>query len=499
MTDLATRPDAEGAPIDDATESVAADTASSPESDLAGSGSTPPLTWAPTGPAPRKRHLALWIGIPAGIAVVGLVASSLVLIAPGTSIAGVPVGGLTPGAAADAIQNRLAETTIVLTGAGGDVEVTGADLGASVDARELANSAFAANPMWNPTAWFPAPVDAEVTIDTDAATSALRAAAPDLFIDPVDSSIALDPATANFVATPSVDGSGIDLDAVRATLETAFTSGQAIVEMDASLAPVEPTSPTAVAEATVQRVNAMLDSIGFYVGAERTVPIDRVVAASWLTIAPGERGTYSVTADETAIQQVVDSLPASINREAVNATSITDSSGGVLREETVGVVGRSLDSTDGIANGFAEQLGSFNAVYELPVTEVPFTTNAIARRIEVDLGEQRVYFFENETVVNSWLISSGTFGNDTDTGRFRITSKLRTQNMGNPDLTKAPNYYTQNVPWVMYYNGDEALHGAYWHNNFGNRMSHGCVNMPLGAAEFAYGWAPMGTEVWVHG
>ena len=70
--------------------------------------------------------------------------------------------------------------------------------------------------------------------------------------------------------------------------------------------------------------------------------------------------------------------------------------------------------------------------------------------------------------------------------------------MGNPDLTKAPNYYTENVPWVMYYNGDEALHGAYWHNNFGNQMSHGCINMPVDAAAFVYTWAPMGTEVSVH-
>ncbi len=42
----------------------------------------------------------------------------------------------------------------------------------------------------------------------------------------------------------------------------------------------------------------------------------------------------------------------------------------------------------------------------------------------------------------------------------------------------------------MYFNGDEALHGAYWHNNFGNRMSHGCVNMPIDVAEFVYDWAP---------
>ncbi len=51
----------------------------------------------------------------------------------------------------------------------------------------------------------------------------------------------------------------------------------------------------------------------------------------------------------------------------------------------------------------------------------------------------------------------------------------------------------------MYFNLDaEALHGAYWHNNFGHKMSHGCVNLPLYFATWLYGWAPLGTEVWVH-
>jgi lipoprotein-anchoring transpeptidase ErfK/SrfK len=51
----------------------------------------------------------------------------------------------------------------------------------------------------------------------------------------------------------------------------------------------------------------------------------------------------------------------------------------------------------------------------------------------------------------------------------------------------------------MYFDSDaEALHGAYWHNNFGNPMSHGCVNLPLDFAHFLYGWAPLGTMVWVH-
>lgn len=55
------------------------------------------------------------------------------------------------------------------------------------------------------------------------------------------------------------------------------------------------------------------------------------------------------------------------------------------------------------------------------------------------------------------------------------------------------------VPYVMYVNLDaEALHGAYWHENFGQRMSHGCINLPVPVAEFLYGWVPLGTPVTVY-
>ena len=518
MTDLATRPGAEGASSDDAsTTGVTAPSATAATTVLT---AAEPLetdqtyAWAPVEPAAKKRHLGLWIGIPAGVAVLALAATSLILIAPGTTVAGVPVGGMTPGAAADAVQNRLDETTIVLTGvdevsagqlgasvsraASGEVAVTGAELGATVNARALADDAFAAHPMWNPTAWFAEPAEATITLDTATATAALREAAPLLYTEPTDAVLGFDAATATYVVTPAIDGQGVDVAAVREALQEAFDEGRTRVELAATTAPVTADTPTYVAQAGADRLNRMLDTAGFYVGAERTVPIDRALAASWITVTTDARGAFQYKADAAAIQQVVDTLPAAVDRAPVNATTITDSSGKALRDETAGVDGRALESTAGIAQDFATQLAAGNAVYELPVVQTPFTTTTLARRIEVDLGDQRVYLFENEAVVQSWYISSGLPGNDTDTGHFRISAKLRSQNMGNPDLTKAPNYYTPNVPWVMYYNGDEALHGAYWHNNFGNRMSHGCVNMPLGAAEFTFGWAPMGTEVWVH-
>ncbi len=494
MTDLATRPGAEEAPIDDATTPLETDAATPADGD----GDAPRPQWAPPEPAPRKRHLALWLGIPAGVAVLALVATSLVLIAPGTSVAGVPVGGLTPGAAADAVQIQLAETTVVLVGAPGEPELTGAELGAFLDARALADRAFSEHPMWNLTTWFADPTSAAVRIDAETATATLRDAAPALFSDPVDATIAWDAATASFAVTADVPGTGVDVEAVRLALQAALAAGTERVEIDAAPAEIPAVTVASAAEASAASLNGMLDTAGFYVGAERTVPIDRAALASWISVAPDGEGSFEITADAAAIQPMVDGLAPLVNRAAEDGKVITDSGGNVLREEAAGISGRALGDTSTVASDFATQLSTGNAAFTLPVTEVAPVVTTLARRIEVDLGDQRAYLYENNNVVQSWYISSGTAGNDTDTGSFRISAKLTSQNMGNPDLTKAPNYYTKNVPWVMYYNGDEALHGAYWHNNFGNPMSHGCVNMPVDAAAFVYSWAPMGTEVWVH-
>ena len=494
MTNLATRPGAEEAPIDDSVAPEPTDAATPVDGD----GDAPKPQWAASEPAPRKRPLALWLGIPAGIAVVALVASSLVLIAPGTSIAGVPVGGLMPGAAADAVQSRLAETTVVLAGAPGEPEVTGADLGASVDARALADRAYSEHPMWNPSTWFADPTSAAVRIDSDVAAEALREAAPQLFSDPVDATIAFDAATASFITTPDVPGTGVDVESVRLALQEALADGSDRVEIDAAPAQVPALTTAASADASVASLNAMLDTAGFYVGAERTVPIDRALLASWITVAPDGEGSFEISADQTAIQPVVDGLAPLVNRAAENGRVITDSAGEVLREEVAGISGRELGDVSSAAADFATQLSTGNAAFVLPVTEVAPVITTLARSIEVNLSQQHAYLFENGAVVDSWPISSGKEGFSSSTGNFRISAKLTSQNMGNRDLTKEPYYFTENVPWVMYYNGDEALHGAYWHNNFGNVMSHGCINMPVGSAEFAYAWAPMGTEVWVH-
>jgi lipoprotein-anchoring transpeptidase ErfK/SrfK len=71
--------------------------------------------------------------------------------------------------------------------------------------------------------------------------------------------------------------------------------------------------------------------------------------------------------------------------------------------------------------------------------------------------------------------------------------------LGDTPVANATRWEVKDVPNVMYINSQaEAIHGAYWHNNFGNMMSHGCVNLPVQVSEFMFGWAPIGTMVWVH-
>ena len=147
--------------------------------------------------------------------------------------------------------------------------------------------------------------------------------------------------------------------------------------------------------------------------------------------------------------------------------------------------------------------------------------NAPGRKmIEVDISDQALYAYQGSTLISSTLVSTGLDPNGTETGTFHVRYKLEKQDMEGttgPDgeviavgenadeltkdegVTNAAKYIVEDVPSVMYINMDaEALHGAYWHNNFGQRMSHGCINQPVEFANFLYGWAPLGTVVWVH-
>ena len=114
--------------------------------------------------------------------------------------------------------------------------------------------------------------------------------------------------------------------------------------------------------------------------------------------------------------------------------------------------------------------------------------------IQVDLSTQMMVAYEGTTPVFSSRMSSGLPRTPTVLGTYRVYLKYRLQTMRGG--TRGIDYYeVPDVPDVMYFFEGYALHGTYWHNNFGNPMSHGCVNLPLAAAKWMYEWTPIGTVV----
>lgn len=103
--------------------------------------------------------------------------------------------------------------------------------------------------------------------------------------------------------------------------------------------------------------------------------------------------------------------------------------------------------------------------------------------IEVDISTQRVTAWEGNVPVMSFLASTGLPETPTVEGKFNIYWKL------NSTLMTGPDYYLPEVPYTMYFYGGYGLHGAYWHSNFGQQMSHGCVNLSLADSKALFEWA----------
>lgn len=111
------------------------------------------------------------------------------------------------------------------------------------------------------------------------------------------------------------------------------------------------------------------------------------------------------------------------------------------------------------------------------------------RWIDVDLTQQMVYAYEGNTLMRSFVVSTGTWRTPTVTGQYRIYIKYRYKDMS------GPGYYLKNVPYTMFFYKGYAIHGTYWHNNFGTPMSHGCVNLTIADSEWLYNFASVGTLV----
>jgi len=113
------------------------------------------------------------------------------------------------------------------------------------------------------------------------------------------------------------------------------------------------------------------------------------------------------------------------------------------------------------------------------------------RWVAVDLYEQTMVAYEGDTPVFATLIASGLPPNSTNEGLFEVWARLPVDPMSG--ATGLPDAYAlQSVPYVMYFDEGISLHGSYWHDYYGYRQSHGCVNLTISDARWVYNWFTQG-------
>lgn len=119
----------------------------------------------------------------------------------------------------------------------------------------------------------------------------------------------------------------------------------------------------------------------------------------------------------------------------------------------------------------------------VPPTPIPPASTDGEKWIEVDLTAQRLTAYQGSKPVFHTTVSTGLPNTPTVVGQFRIYWKLKASDMA------GPGYYLPRVPYTMYFHTGYALHGTYWHSNFGQPMSHGCVNLRTEDAQWLFDWA----------
>lgn len=127
--------------------------------------------------------------------------------------------------------------------------------------------------------------------------------------------------------------------------------------------------------------------------------------------------------------------------------------------------------------------------------EVPYS----GKRIVVDISEQRLTAYEeNGEIFIETAISTGLELSPTPVGEYTIFRMMPSRYMQGPieGIPGSDYYDLQGVPWNLYFTrGGAVIHGAYWHDSFGSRYSHGCVNVLPETAKILYDWAELGTVV----
>ncbi len=484
----------------------------------------------------RKRLALILLSIVAVIAVVlaggayAYASSFSDRALPGTTVFGQDVAGQSAEEIASLVQKRADGVTVSVQTEGGESrEVPLKDLGVSVDAEATAKAALGRDDSFGgvlKSLWSGEhPVQPTVAVDEKAAADFAKGLVPADRTQPVDAKLNYDKDAEKWSVEPGREGQGVD---PKAFVETVSTKAPALESFSVTqkIQKIEPAITTAEAEKTHEQITAMLDQPMSIKGAEdKTYEVSPERRSSWLSVAPDESGNnLAITVDEKAVREWVADRADKTGRKAKNGIEQIDDSGKVVKVIAEKTDGLKVTNTDKVADDLIAALKGatpLEAAFATEKVEAKMTQakapaegegeagenpGADAAQgekwIDINLSKRTVTAYVGTTPV--WgprSMVDGKAGYGTVTGSFEIYLRYDKQDMTNQSRYPKghpKHYYTKDVPWVQYFHGGYAIHGAPWRSSFGYSGSHGCVNMRVSDAKWLYNWAGIGTRVEVH-
>jgi lipoprotein-anchoring transpeptidase ErfK/SrfK len=431
---------------------------------------------------------------------------------PGVSLGATKIAGQTEDQLTDTVSGLLDKTTIRLTDGTTTKAATLADLGVATDIPATVHTAVHAMDDSNIFVRLnPFKKKQTVVATSDRDEDALRTFLMQTFVpedqQATNATVALDEASGTFTVTPASPGKAVDLAPVNAAIDSALADPGNTADLQVNV--INDTAPItdAAAQAAADQANSRLSlklTINDGNGGTYTVPASDI--AAWTHFTNDEAtGTVNVTYDaDTITASLPGKISEALDHPAVPNEKLISPEGKVIVTKSKGVDGVKVadpnapvtDVLEALANGTDATITAPTEIDKFQVLETKVPSNYSdpegAHWVEVNLSTQTATLWRGSTLDSSYTISSGLPDHPSDQGTFYVWYKTTKQTMS------GPGYSTPNVPWNTFYNGDEALHGTYWHNNFGHPMSHGCINMRIPDAKYVYDFAPLGTRVVVH-
>ena len=433
-------------------------------------------------------------------------------VLPDSTLAGYDISGMSA-VQVDAILIQAENgISVGLTADGTTKRATGTELGIAVDRETILSflSQQSKAPFWiyhNRHTDVPL----SVSIDKYQFNSWLNENFPGTFTPAVDAGLLYDPATGLFSVTSSAPGTGVssaDLASITDILPAQSGKGSFTL---GSTEPIPASISDDQAASAEEWANERLSAkCSFTYEGKTLYTLTKANIASLIATTPNLDG-LTARVDPVQVHDFIEgTLASAVGVPPIPQKLVTDDQGNAINVVQPGATGRALGDVDALSDQIIACLNSAaSSQIEITFTDVPYTTEAskpspaapppgseAKHWADVNLTTQTVTLMNGATPGSTFILSSGAPSHPTPTGIFNVYAKVKSQSLSG--CADGDCYYYPDVHWATWFYQDFGFHTAYWHNDFGTPVSHGCLNLHEEDAKAVFDWLSIGDAVDVH-